>query len=69
MPQVKVLLTGGPVDLPEDVRTQHVEDLSDTVKLPFGVGYQHFAYSGRSTVLGTEEVHEFHWTGRTKFAE
>jgi hypothetical protein len=69
MSQVKVLLTGGPNYFPEDARVHHVTDLSDVVKLPFGIGYQHFVYSGTSTVLGAETLAEYHWTGQTKVAE
>ena len=69
MSQVKVLLTGGPSYLPEDARSHQVTNLAETVKLPFGMGYHHFEYSGQSRVVDAEEIAEFRWTGQTKVAE
>ncbi|NGO66865.1 DUF5988 family protein [Streptomyces boncukensis] len=69
MAPYKAVLTGGPAHLPEDLRIQHVADLAETVKLPFGSGYEHFAHHGGYRTVDGERIPEFRWVGRTALAE
>ena len=67
--QIRVLLAGGPNDLPDLDRVREVDDLGETIKLSYGSGYEHFAYSGRRRVADGEDVAVFHWVNRTRIAE
>jgi hypothetical protein len=67
--QVTVVLVGGPVDLPPEVRTQRVAAGTETIKLPFGAGYEHFIHQGESVRLGDADVPMFRWISHTAIAE
>lgn len=65
----KVLLVGGPEQLPGSVRVQEVADLDDKVKVAYGAGYEHFSHSGEMSLVDGEHVPVFRWCGKTKVAE
>jgi hypothetical protein len=67
--QVRVRLSGCPRDVPDLDRIREVNSLSEKVKLSFGNGYEHFAFSGESQVIDGHKVAVFTWCGRTKIAE
>lgn len=67
--RVKVLLVGGPAAMPETERVRVVDTLADTVKLPRGNGYEHFAYSGESHERDGSWLAVFRWCHRTRLAE
>ena len=70
MSTFKVLLTGGPSYVTESMRLHEVADLSDSVKLCYGNGYEHFGYAGGSAAVeGGESMAVYTWKGRTKIAE
>ena len=74
---VRAVLIGGPVNLPEDLRTQAVSRWSHKIKVAHYGGYEHFerraepgAAAGPGAAgLGTDEEVQFHWTMRTAAAE
>ena len=69
MNSVTVTLYGGPVDLPETVRTQQVDPTQAKIKVRHQGGYEHF--ERRSATPSTEDTAAvpFHWTMRTRIAE
>jgi hypothetical protein len=70
MSTIKVLLTGGPSYVTKSMRLCEVADLTDSVKLCYGNGYEHFGYSGETAAAdGGESRAVYYWTYRTKIAE
>lgn len=69
MSSVTVILHGGPVDLPEAVRTQQIDPTEAKIKVRHQGGYEHF--ERRSAALSTDDTAAvpFHWTMRTRIAE
>jgi len=67
--QTRVLLVGGPQELSEMDRIREVATPLSVVKLPFGNGYHHFAYSGESHDLNGATLPVFRWCYQTKIAE
>jgi hypothetical protein len=66
---ITVLLAGGPNDLPDFDRVRQVDDLQAKIKLCYGGGYEHFAYSGQRRLVDGEDVPVFQWVSRTRIAE
>ncbi|WP_157251800.1 DUF5988 family protein [Nonomuraea typhae] len=69
MSPVKVVLVGGPANLPAESRIQQVGTVADTVKVPLGAGYEHFRHQGENTTVGGENLPVFRWVMRTAIAE
>jgi hypothetical protein len=70
MPTIKVLLTGGPLYVTESMRSHEVANLDDSIKIPYGNGYEHFRYEGENNTVENEDTTVlFTWKGRTKIAE
>jgi hypothetical protein len=69
MPTIKVQLTGGPSYVTESMRSHEVMSLDESIKVLYGNGYEHFAYSGETTANGGGPVALFAWIRRTKIAE
>ncbi|TQI93665.1 DUF5988 family protein [Amycolatopsis cihanbeyliensis] len=69
MASVRVVLSGGPVRLPESARVQEVNDLTEKVKIVFASGYEHFADSGEMAEIDGDRLPVFEWCGRTMMAE
>jgi Family of unknown function (DUF5988) len=65
----KVLLVGGPEQLPGALRVQEVDDLEEKVKVAYGAGYEHFAHSGEVSLVDGEPLPVFRWCGKTRVAE
>jgi hypothetical protein len=65
----RVLLVGGPEQLPGAVRVQEVDDLDEKVKVAFGAGYEHFSNTGEVSAVDGENLPVFRWCGKTKVAE
>ncbi|WP_320065549.1 DUF5988 family protein [Micromonospora sp. RTGN7] len=66
---VKIMLSGGPVELAAVDRTVPVADLGQTLKIRHGAGYEHFVRDGESQTIDGCEVAVFRWLYRTKVAE
>jgi hypothetical protein len=64
---VEAVLEGGPVHLPDELRTRHVPHTDETIKVPYLDGYEHFECDSVTGAAGTPVV--FRWTGRTRVAE
>ena len=73
MNSVTVTLHGGPVDLPETVRTQQIDPTQAKIKVRHQGGYEHFERRSAtpSTAPSIEDAAAvpFHWTMRTRIAE
>jgi len=69
MPTVRVSLTGGPENFPEELRTHLVTGLGEPVKIGFHGGYEHFAHQGEYLHEGAEKIPVYQWSGRTRVAE
>jgi hypothetical protein len=69
MDQIRVLLVGGPRNLPGSDSVWEVESLAESIKVAKGSGYEHFRYSGESRDLHGAELPVFEWCDRTKIAE
>lgn len=66
--QVKITLSGGPVELGTDHSIPAAE-LDRTLRIPYRAGYEHFAHDGEYQTVDGCEVAVFRWTYRTKIAE
>ncbi|WP_430790777.1 DUF5988 family protein [Actinoplanes sp. G11-F43] len=64
---VAVQLIGGPADLPEELRSQHMRPEEYKVKIPYYGGYEHFERRGETSA--TESPVPLYWTRRTRIAE
>ncbi|WP_320068589.1 DUF5988 family protein [Micromonospora sp. RTGN7] len=64
---IDVVLEGGPVNLPGDLRSRQVSPVEHKIKVRHYGGYEHFERD-ISGVTGEVPV-VFHWTGRTRIAE
>jgi len=62
----KVILLGGPPDLPTDVRLQWVSRFETRIKICHYGGYEHFE---REPVASDDGLPAFRWADRTKVAE
>jgi len=69
MVAVRVLLSGGPDQLPEFARMREVKDLAEKVKIPFASGYEHFVHSGDECEVDGFRMPVFEWCDRTRVAE
>ncbi|SCL21785.1 hypothetical protein GA0070616_2389 [Micromonospora nigra] len=67
--QVKVILSGGPIDLSTPHRSVPAAELGQTLKVRHGAGYEHFVHDGEYQTVDGCEAAVFRWTGRTKIAE
>lgn len=63
---IRIVLAGGPHDLPETNRVHEIDSIEDKVKVCFGAGYEHFSHQGE---FSDEHLPVFEWCGRTKIAE
>jgi hypothetical protein len=66
---IRVLLEGGPTDLPESIRLHEVVSIAESVKVVRGSGYEHFRYSGQSRDVNGIRLPVFQWCDRTRIAE
>lgn len=66
---VRVLLHGGPVDLPEAQRVQWVPAAQQTIKILYGSGYEHFERDVEPAGPGMDAPVVFRWHTRTRIAE
>jgi hypothetical protein len=69
MDQIRVLLVGGPPDLPDAECVREVPDLGEPVKVAWRGGYEHFRYAGESRKLQDSRLPVFAWCKRTRIAE
>jgi uncharacterized protein DUF5988 len=69
MTSVRVVLSGGPAELPTSERTREVPTLADKVKIPFASGHEHFVYRGGDREIDGVPVPVFEWCDRTRVAE
>ena len=65
----RVVLSGGPKDLPEDFRLREVTDLEEKVKVQWGAGYEHFLPTSEVRDIGGEMLPVFEWCTSTRIAE
>ncbi|MFG1778086.1 DUF5988 family protein [Micromonospora sp. NPDC049051] len=63
---IDVVLEGGPVDLPADLRSRRVAGAEEKIKVLHYGGYEHFE---RGASAATVDPVVFRWTGRTRIAE
>lgn len=66
---VKIVLEGGPPDIPETTWIQRVMPDHHKIKVAHRGGYEHFELASRSRGLDGPELAIFRWTMRTKIAE
>jgi hypothetical protein len=67
---VKVVLEGGPSDLPQEVRQRWAEADADRIKVPYCGGYEHFERTNGHVEAGTESTSVvYRWVRRTRVAE
>ncbi|MEH1100299.1 DUF5988 family protein [Micromonospora sp. CPCC 205561] len=64
---IEVVLEGGPVDLPADLRNRRVAKAEEKIKVLHYGGYEHFERGSTPGALDLPVV--FRWTGRTRIAE
>ncbi|MEU9508943.1 DUF5988 family protein [Micromonospora sp. NPDC048170] len=64
---IDVVLEGGPVDLPADLRSRRVARAEEKIKVLHYGGYEHFERGAFPEAVGLPVV--FRWTGRTRIAE
>ncbi|MGC5333988.1 DUF5988 family protein [Micromonospora sp. DT62] len=64
---IDVVLEGGPVDLPADLRSRQVARVEEKIKVLHYGGYEHFERG--ATPLAVDLPVVFRWTGRTRIAE
>ncbi|MET8981205.1 DUF5988 family protein [Streptomyces sp. NPDC004539] len=69
MSQLKVVLSGGPLDFPEKEREQIVSVIAEKIKHRWGAGYEHFVHDGEFATVDGEKVAVYHWERRTAIAE
>jgi Family of unknown function (DUF5988) len=72
---VKIMLSGGPVELATAdpgipvIRSVPVAEFEPTLKICYRAGYEHFVHDGEYQTIDGCEVAIFRWTYRTKIAE
>ncbi len=66
---VKVMLSGGPIELATADRSVPVAELGQPLKICYRAGYEHFVHDGEYQTIDGCEVAVFRWTDRTKIAE
>ncbi|MCX4390269.1 DUF5988 family protein [Micromonospora peucetia] len=64
---IDVVLEGGPVDLPTDLRSHRVARAEEKIKILHYGGYEHFERGSSPEPIDLPVV--FRWTGRTRIAE
>jgi len=69
MDQIRVVLVGGPPDLPLADCVREVPSVTDQVKVAWRGGYEHFRYSGESREVRGCPLPVFVWCDRTRIAE
>lgn len=67
--QVRILLSGGPVELATEDRIVSEAELKRTLKICYRAGYEHFVHDGEYKTVGGCKGAVFRWAGRTKIAE
>jgi len=66
---VKIMLSGGPMELSAADRSVPATELRCTLKISYRAGYEHFVHDGQFQTVDGAEVAVFRWTDRTKIAE
>ncbi|WP_405792535.1 DUF5988 family protein [Streptomyces sp. NBC_01506] len=69
MHTTRVVLSGGPEDLPETFRLREVTDLNEKVKVRWRAGYEHFLPTGEVREIGGNMLPVFQWCTSTRIAE
>lgn len=69
MGAIRIVLAGGPKDLPATRRIHETESIEDTVKICFGAGYEHFSHQGEFSGRDSDRLPIFQWCGSTRIAE
>ncbi len=67
--QVKITLSGGPVELSATDRSVAEAELGRVLKISHLGGYEHFVHDGECRTIDGCDVAVFRWTARTKIAE
>lgn len=62
-------LEGGPISIPDTLRTRQVSPADEKIKIPHYGGYEHFERVGRIDELISFQQIVFRWTMRTEMAE
>jgi hypothetical protein len=66
---VKIILSGGPVELSAAELAIPSAELGRTLKIGYQSGYEHFVHDGECRLVDGAEVPVFRWSCRTKIAE
>jgi uncharacterized protein DUF5988 len=66
---VDVVLTGGPVDLPDTHRRRRAVDADYEIKVPHLGGYEHFERTEETAEATGSTLRIYRWTMRTLIAE
>jgi hypothetical protein len=69
MTSLKIVLAGGPERLCEIGRVREVGDVTETVKVSYASGYEHFAHNGETAEIDGYRFPVFQWCGKTRIAE
>ncbi len=69
MQAIKIVLSGGPKDLPDTFRLREVTDLNEKVKVQWGAGYEHFLPTAEVREMEGEMLPVFEWCTSTRIAE
>ena len=67
--RVRVVLSGGPVELGAMGRSVSTAELDRTLKIRYRAGYEHFVHDGEYESVDGGDAAVFRWTYRTKVAE
>lgn len=67
--QISARLEGGPLDLPQSVRSSVVQPDTLKVKIGHNGGYEHFERTDADNAAEPDPIVIFRWTMRTKIAE
>ncbi|MFR0359485.1 DUF5988 family protein [Streptomyces sediminimaris] len=65
----RVVLSGGPKDLPDIFELREITDLNEKVKVLWGAGYEHFLPTAEVRDIGGEMLPVFEWCASTRIAE
>lgn len=65
----RVVLSGGPKDLPDIYRLREVADLNEKVKVQWRAGYEHFLPTAEVRDVEGEMLPVFEWCASTRIAE
>jgi hypothetical protein len=67
--QVKIMLSGGPIELAAAEHSVPAAELGAPLKISYRAGYEHFVHDGEYRTIDGCEIAVFRWTDRTKIAE